>query len=52
MVDILLVTDYPWDNYQKRNSASEMGMWFVKVRVTNASNASAYFTIGQDIIME
>lgn len=42
------VVNYVWDNYQNRNSASEMGMWFVKVRITNASNASAYFTIGHE----
>ena len=41
------VVNYVWDNYQKANSASEMGIWFVKVRITNASNASAYFRIRQ-----
>ena len=39
---------YVWDNYGNRNSAIEMSAWIVKVRVSNANNASAYFTINHE----
>ena len=39
---------YVWDNYGNKNGAIEMSVWIVKVRVSNANNASAYFTINHE----
>ena len=44
-----IVVNHVWDNYGNRNNAArELAIWFVKVKVSNASNAQAYFTIGHE----